>query len=92
MKKYFYDAKTNELFHFWMSNSPESYHQLDMERFFAFVLNLFNTGEELNENILTSAVKDEKKWIDELVDEFVDSFMTKYVDLKQFWDYYTKTR
>lgn len=92
MEKYFYDAQTNELFHFWISNHPESYHQLDMERFFAFVLNLFSTGEELDENILYSAVEDKKEWIDEFRVEFVDSFMTKYYDLKQFWEFYIKNR
>ena len=90
MKEYFKNPETNKFFHLWLSNHPESYHFLDMERFYAFVLSLLKTSEDLTESILTSAVKEEKSWIDEEVDKFVNDFISRFYDLKQFWNYYKK--
>ena len=90
MRDYYKNKATNDLFRFWICNHPESYHQLDMERFYEFLLSVFSTGEELSADILTSAIKEEKKWIDKKVIEVVDRYMDKYWDIKHFWDYVKK--
>ena len=90
MKDYFKDPQTNQLFRFWITQFPESFHQLDMNRFYDFLLNLFSTDEELTSTILKRAVQEEKKWIDNETDEFVETFMNKYTDLKSFWEHTMK--
>jgi hypothetical protein len=90
MTDYFKNKENNRLFYFWLSNHPESFHQLDMERFYDFILNLFSTGEELTTYILTNAVNEVKKWVEETTNEFVETFIDKYFELKRFWDYAIK--
>ncbi len=87
MKDYFNNPETNKLFHSWICNYPESFHPLDMNRFYDFILSLFSTNEELTESILTSAIQEEKEWIEESTNEFVETFIEKYWNLKRFWEY-----
>lgn len=84
---YYKNEEINRLFIFWISNHPESFHQLDMNRFYDFVLELFKEREELNSDILRRAIKTEKKWNDQTIEDFVERFIDKYFDLKRFWEY-----
>ena len=90
MKDYYKNFESNKLFKNWLSNSPESYHQLDMNRFYEFVQNLFINEEELNETTLSRALHEEKKWSDKNIEEFVIDYMEKYFLLKDFWSYTSK--
>lgn len=87
MKDYFKNSENNRLFHLWLSLFPESYHTLDMNRFYNFILSLFTTNEELTKEILMSAVKEEKKWNEDRINTFVDEFIERYFELKRFWEF-----
>lgn len=90
MRNYFSNAENNRLFILWLSNHPESYHSFDMNRFYDFILSLYTTNEVLTFEILTSAVKDEKKWDEESTDDFVETFIDKYFELQRFWEFARK--
>lgn len=90
MKDYFSNEKNNKLFYFWLSSFPKSTHTRDEERFYRFIMSLFDTSEELTAEILSSAIKEVKSWNDETVSDFVDTFLIKYIELKRFWEYNRK--
>lgn len=87
MKEYFKSSENNRLLHVWLSSFPESYHPLDMNRFYNFILSLFTTNEELTAGILMSAVREEKKWNEDFINTFVDEFIDRYFELKRFWEF-----
>lgn len=87
MKSYFRNEQCNQLFHSWLNLYPESFHPLDKERFYKFLLSLFENDEELTEDILTEAIKHEKKWINSFRDDFVQKKIQEYYMLKDFWSF-----
>ena len=63
--KEFKNKETQQLFDFWISQHPESYHPFDMERMYNFIFSMFMDDEYLGEDELYIAFKENKNWHDE---------------------------
>lgn len=50
-------------------------------------MNAIRRGEELTEDILRSAIKEKKKWMENKEYEFVETYMDRYLAMKDFWEY-----
>lgn len=87
MKKYFKAEETNRLFRVWLNMFPDVEHPCDRERFYEFLLSLFESGEELTDDILIAAIHETKQWGEDYIEEFSDKISGRYFLIKGFWDF-----
>lgn len=83
--KYFKSEETNDLFRFWISNFPKSYHSLDMDRFYAFVFSLLSNDDYLKREMIEESAG--KK----LSQDDIDNYMNKYEIIAGFYQYMVKS-
>ncbi len=90
MKK-FNSKETENKFTSWINQHPESYHSLDIERFYSFVLSLLKNDDYLTDTELRKYIFEMKGWKNNtFIDEFVDRTMNDINDLKSFYDFLNK--
>jgi hypothetical protein len=75
---YFKSDECNSLFRIWISNFPESFHQLDLERFTNLVIALLDNDEDLEHLQITKSTKKLEEWQ-------VDSYMNKFHAMKEIY-------
>jgi 4-diphosphocytidyl-2C-methyl-D-erythritol kinase len=66
---------------------PDSYHKLDMERFYEYVFQSVLNQDEISFEIIDESVKKNLEWADEYREEFVEKFLDLALGLVQFLDY-----
>jgi hypothetical protein len=73
-------ASTIQSIHTWLSFFPESYHPMDMRRFYEFISTAAANGDLNNVcamNLEYEVRRCQPKWNDGFVTEFVDEWQTK---------------
>jgi hypothetical protein len=72
IKKYFKSDEASILFRVWLANSPESFHQCDIERWTQFVLSALENEEDFNLYDINRLVH--FNWEDCVTDDYVNRF------------------
>jgi hypothetical protein len=78
------NKKTDDLLNFWLGLHPESDHILDLERFYDFVISMFEDDDSLDYELLIFKIKSRKEWHEEYVVEFAEKTIDKILDYKLF--------
>jgi len=87
MKK-FQSSDTLIKFNIWFRRHPESWHPLDIGRFYDFLTALFYESDYISESELRDAIDKEKEWKDkEFINEFIEIAMFKIDELRSYFDY-----
>lgn len=78
------NEQTNRLLDFWLDIHPESDHILDLERFYDFVISLFEDDDDLGYDLLINKIKVKKKWHEDYAIEFAEKTLERIADYKLF--------
>lgn len=75
---YFKSIECNNLFNIWISNYPESFHPLDLERFTNMVIGILDNDEDLEYTHITQSTNKLEEWQ-------IDRYMDKYHSMKEIY-------
>ena len=76
---FFKTDECNRLYNIWLSNYPESFHQLDLDRFTNMVISLLDNGENLEYSHVRQCKPLKEEWM-------VDSYMNRYSSMKDMYN------
>lgn len=85
--KEFNSEDTKLKFKMWLGGFPESYHGLDMDRFYEFTLSLKLNEEWITKDELHSAFKEEREWGVDFRNKIVSDYYHKLLELGNFIDF-----
>jgi hypothetical protein len=88
--KQFGNEETQKKFEKWLTGYPESYHGLDIDRFYDFVLSLKQNQERITEDELDASFKEEKEWNSEFRKKIVSDYFNKHLEITMFIDFLTE--
>ena len=72
----------------WINGSgPDSYHPLDMNRFYEVVLQCIKEDEVLTQEQIAASVKENLKWVDIKTNEFSEEFAIIAENIISFVDF-----
>ena len=75
--KYFESAECNRLFYLWISNYPESFHSVDLDRFTEMVVCVLDNGDSIEYDYLKQFTK--------LNERMVDAYMNRYLAMRDMY-------
>lgn len=79
---------TNVALNRWIrGGGPDSYHMLDMERFYEYVYQSVVNQDDISFEIIDECVKENLRWSDEYRMKFVEEFLEQALKLVQFLGY-----
>ena len=77
------NTRSDQAFELWISQFPETYHPLDVNRFYSLVKAVCESGEYKNASWLEQKIRgaNNKRMTDELIENYCD----KFTELQDFY-------